>query len=661
MRNVPLTVKVTSSVSPQFTVIGNHIQFQNEKYNLGNISFDSMSHSTLARLFLASCTIVLVGDSLKTAAETLSNILEYGCSIEQASISAAEVCKNRSYIDVLSSDQTRKYLKSMPLSRVVKKTKLTKAVAQQTCSPLSAHRVASNDLPRLRSVSVVSIYHGSNVLTILDISGAERLNGFCRLNDGLNPDSQQKGCLSSFIFELVPMNNTKYYLHLDQGGEETIITSLLNIFGHLCSNNSSSSSTSLSSSSPSSGVVPNYARPTKSSIAPKKINLIYLISKPKVQNTRKSIYSSPHVIGQVENIYKLSQFKKLASNLESQYYQKLSTFKSDFAELKSTSGSLQSAIALIKAELSVAQKAAEDQILKHKHEIDDLKQKLVDAQKKSLLDLALKDEHSNKQISRLSAQLKDVEQALSEAKTKSEQNSKLESEFELMMKEKESIQSKCNTLSQNEKALQAEVQNLTTQNEIDSSEKNRNLNRLEEENKRLSTKVLEITANELLQKEFVQGLEREISELKAKNAEKSQEISLLMSFKNKASELEISTINLKKELQDAKAQIQTSQSRVNDQVQVVNSNEDVTKIFGYSDVDFGNISTSFSPISGYEHLSQIEFPSILKKPPSGVASSPNNILRQSNVRFNAPPPIGKLASSPVRKELRSWDDIENQR
>lgn len=661
MRNVPLTVKVTSSERPQFTLNGNHVQYHDEEFNLGNISMDTLTQNTLAKLFLSSCTVVLVGDSQKAATETLNEVLEYGCSIELASISAADICKNRSFVDVLGSDQSRRYLKNMPLNRILRKTRLTKTIAQHACSPLLENRLASSDLPRLRSITVVSIYHDSNVLTILNMAGPEKLNGFCRLNDGLNPDTQHHGYLSSFIFDLVPMNNTKYYLHLDQGGEEENIASLLNIFGEPCAKITSSVlPQSARSSSPIGGAVPNYARPTKSSVAPKKTNSIYLVSKPKINNPRKSIFGVPNVIAQIETTYKKSQFQKMASDLKLQYFQSLSTIKSDMAELKATSRLLRASIDSVKTKLATAQKGAQELIVKHRQEIEDLNQTLLDVKRNHTLDLAKKDQEFEEQVSLLKTQLKEAQLALSSSMEDSEKNaSGLKSRLELLTEKNTSLESRCNMLSQNEKALQSKVQELKTQNEAESTSINENFKKLEEENGRLLAKVQEITANQLLQNEFQQNMESEISALKANNMEKGQEISLLMKFKSKANELEISNMQLKKELQNAKAQIQSGDARLNDQVQVVNSNEDVAKIFGYPDVDFANISTSFSPISGYDHLSQIEFPNILKKPISGIASSPNRVLRQSNVRFNAPP-VGKLASSPARKDLRSWDDIENQ-
>lgn len=661
MRYVPLTVRVTSSESPQFLVNGNHIDFQNENFKLGELILDSSSPHTIAKLFLSSCTVVLVGDSQKAATDTLTEILEYGCSIELASISAADICKNRSFVDVLGLDQSRKYLKSMPLNRILKKTKLTKTAAQQTYSPLSGNRAASSDLPRLRSVTVVSIYHDSNVLTIIDLAGPERLNSFCRLNDGANPDTKQHGYLSSFIFDLVPMNNTKYYLHLDQGGEEESIMSLLNIFGESCANASPSVlSQSVRSSSPFSGTIPNYAKPTKSSTAPKKITSIYLVNKPKANNARKSIYRAPHVNAQIDATYKKSQFKKMVSDLKSQYFQSIATLKSDLALVKETSGPLRASIDSLKTQFIAARKGAEELTLKYIQEIEDLKRKILDAEQKSNTEIAAKDESYEKQVSCLRTKLKEAELAHSRAISDFEKSKlDLKSSIETLLQEKQSLESKCNMLSQNEKALQTKVQELKRQNEADSSSTVENLKKLEDENTRLLAKVHELSANQLLHKDFQQNTESEISALKSSNMEKAQEIIHLTRFKSKVNELETSIVQLKKELKDAKAQIRTTEPRLHDQVQVVNSNEDVAKIFGYPDVDFGNISTSFSPISGYDHLSQIEFPSILKKPISGIASSPNRILRQSNTRFNAPP-IGKLASSPARKDLRSWDDIENQ-
>lgn len=664
MRDVPLTVRVSTTSNPYFTVEDGCLNFQGDKFKARPIFEGNVPESLFFKLLRSSSTVFLFGDSPQLATRTLRELLNFGSALDLASLTVADVCKNRSYVDVLSADKTRKFLKKMPLNRLLKKIKLTEDMVDLIFSLFLASCTSSLDLVRFRSATVATINHSTLTLTVVDLSGQERLNGFCRANDDL-AEPRNRGVLSGFVFDLVPTLNTRYILHFDQESKKATIAALLGIFGTGLNKASTlTHSDSARSSSPFGDNLPNYARPTKSSVAPKTKNRsCYVVTKPKLQkkvNSRNSAFN-------VHLIEKLGTQRKdhnAAAEKRKQLSEELASLRYEQVQLRNSFITLREFISDAKSQadafkLSCENRSAQQATIMAGIESQELDKEDRDEQFQAELD-------ELKENSR--AQIADYESKLSEANTRYEEResslatakneiSRSHQKSEVLEKEKRSLETQNDMLLNSKALLEADLQQLQEQMQKSASTQDENLKCVMEENRKLSATIHKLSADESLQKQIRQKLEMEISALKNTNKVKNNEIVDLFKYKNRAAELETLNSQLQRELSDTKAQY--SGARFADTAQTMASTDDVSKIFGYADVDIGNISSSFSPITGFDHLSQIEFPNVSKKIVSRIVSSPNRVLRQSNVRFT-PPDIGKLASSPARKDLGNWEDIENQ-
>lgn len=660
MRAVPLTVRVNSSDGePQFSTFENQIKFAKDQFTFSSITSNSLSETTLQKLLSCSSTMILLGDSCQAADPTLQDVLNFGCSLDQAFVSFVNVSKNRSYVDAFSADHSRKFIRQMPLTRLAKRVRMDLEAAERILNPRVNSLGTHLDLPRQRTCSVITIYHNSHALTILDLAGTETLNTFCRLND-FSVAGNSNNLLAGFILDLVPMSNPRYYLHLNQSGDKASIGALLRIFGNIHKGASTTGTPDgTKSRSPIvSAAAPSYARPTKSSAAPKAKNAsIYQVSKTlkKASKIQKLVLGASDKV--MQNIKGLAAKGKQVENIKKQYNLNILKLRTETSELRACQNAILSSLSTAKEVIATVEQADNRKLESLQNDVIQLSQ-----EKDNLLTLfeaerRLWKNESEKHINELSETLSAKSKAELDLRAAEDKASQIGKQMESLEHEKLSIAAKYQILLNSEKSLQDELTKLKTQVESSVSLQS-DFQKLKEEKGYLASTVSEMKENENLHKERQRSLEAGISSLKKCYDSKCQEFDSLLKYKAKAQELELANILLRKELQDTKAQI-LRQLRLSDQVPLGSANDDVSKIFGYPDVDFGNITSTFSPITGFEQLSQIEFPSILKKPLSGIASSPNGVLRQSNIRFNAPP-IGKLASSPIRKDLRSWEDIENQ-
>lgn len=672
MKPVSLTVKVNKSGGqPQFSVLENQIEFEKNLFKFNSITQSPLSDSIFQKLLSLSTTMVLLGDSYQAADSTLEEVLEFARSLNQAFISVMHINKNRSYVDALSPDQSRKFIRQFPLTRLAKKAKLDLELVEKILNSSETSQSTHQDLPRQRTCSVITIYHNAQALTIVNLAGAERLNTFCRLNNASTSGISSQGLLTGFIFDIIPISNTRYYLHLNMTGEQESIGTLLNIFGNLCRRSSTTDALEAAKykGSVMSSSAPNYARPTKSSIAPKSKALsVYQISKLTIVPGLKYQKILPRVAANItKKLNEKSLNRKLdnedISVLKRQYSLKVLDLKAEVLRLRACSKSLISNISLAKDRIAVVEQGESSRQSGFVEKLEILQKNvaLLTQEKQTLTDL-LKEQmlFSKREAQRYASQLSDATIAKAQTdldlKTTQDRVVEVSKQLETLEQEKISIESKYQILLNSEKSLQNEVAKLRAQ--ADSSVSLQDLQILRDEKSCLASTINDMKRNEIIQNERQMSLESGIASLKKCFDSKCQEFDSLLKYKSKAQELELANVVLRKELQDAKAQI-SRDSRLSDQVTLGPANDDVSKIFGYPDVDFANITSSFSPITGFEQLSQIEFPSILKKPLPGIVSSPNRVLRQSNIRLNVPP-VGKLASSPIRKDLRSWEDIENQ-
>lgn len=675
MRLVPLIVKVTyCQENPQFAVENEScIEFQGVKYSFASLSSEPWSSSALSKLYLGSCTLVLVGDSQQAATETLREILCFGSSIQLTYVSSAEVCKNRSFVDVLNPGCGRKFIKKNPLSKLVKRAKLDTQVTDTICNQVSITGLSSLDSPRLRASTVVTVYHGTDILTIIDLAGPEKLNGFCRLNDNTSLETQSHGFLSSFIFDLVPMTNVRYHLHLDQGADLTIIRALLDIFASSTRKNSfpQLSDPARSSSPLPNGPLPGYARPTKSSIAPRNhSSSIYMISKPTLKkqeySRRKTTISSSHLVERLSLSHRMLQTEKTVTEVKNQHRAALISLKEELANVKTLMVPINSCISEARNNLSSYQQAKNNQDAEQRQNINRLQEEIKRLENEGACSSKLfaeREERSTSQIADLTQKLSTKQAQQKDLTTSLEESQRnllnLQTQIQDLKAEKVELESKCTELENAERTVLDQLASLKNEKQSEAIVSAEKLRALESENTKLSTMNEELRTSQLIQTKFQQSTTEELEALKHSNAKKLREIAGLLDLKTKYSELENTIANLRKELQDNKEQFQSLPVPLNEQRSLLNANEDVAKIFGYTDVDLASISSTFSPITGFDHLSQIELPNVLKRPISGIASSPNRILRQSNVRLQAPRGA-KLASSPARKDARNCEDIENQ-
>lgn len=682
MKPVPLTVRLIPSLpgkEPKIVHEENAVKFRGEKFPVGP-KMHVLSDSTIHGLISTSATIVLLADQYLSAGPSLKEILMFACSLGLASVSVASIAKNRSYVDMMSSDSTRKFLSKMPLNRILHKTKLNDEVGGQLLNTREKD-TPCGDLPRLRSITVILIYLGANVLTIVDLAGLERFNSFCRLNDGFG--SSRHGALLGFIFEVIPMTNPRYVLHLDQESDESDIRAILNIFRssakecspEILSSSARSSGTHNTETPRSTGTPPGYARPTKSSIAPKmKSGLIYQVTKPKltkIPTVSRSQHHASHVLKLTKVTMKKIEQDRAISKLKNRYHEIILGLKQDLNDLRSFS--LLRNLSKAKKQLTALENKYTDKDCQHIQNPEEILEQVssLSKEKQSLQVLLLKNEallktntkeyetketHFQNQIKECQREIFELRnqatEALSSRKSFEEELARCVKHYE---HEKAALKSQNEQLSSVNQSLQFEVSQLKNQIEVRRSSQ-AELDDLKIQNKKLMSSIQEIKSTEHIQKESTRSFANELAEPRTAHQAKLQKIKDVLEFKKKVDELEKDNQQLRKELQESKANYQRDLTSGNG-THAHPTIDKGSEIFGYPDVGFGNPS-SFSPITGFQQLSQIDFPSLLEKPILGLNSSPNRILRQSNVRLSGPPQ-GKLASSPIKRDFRGWEDIEN--
>lgn len=546
---------------------------------------------------------------------------------------------------------------------------MNNAVASLIVDSCSKQDIISKDLSRLRSVTIASIFHEGNTLTVIDIAGTDKLNSFCKLNDGTSASLTNQGLLAGFVFDLVPMDNAKYILHLHQGGDAEEITALLNMFGsYQKAKDLAALSDAGRSSSPSVSETPSYARPTKSSVTPRARHPSFQISKPRVSvssvKPMKKLTSakSKFLVDRYSSTVKERESHKALEDMKRQQHATMLELKQEITDLKSASSAILSQLLTAKGKITDLQQIHERTVLQHQAEFLEATRELesVQHENSNLKSSLLANEKAAQELkSRIQELQRSNEDSLKSVETTKQKLLEYKQMAEDLNANKLKLSEQIEILRRLESSLRDEQKVLSENLHNVQSRSHDNAHSLGEHIKELSSKVKEFEAGKANQLDLQRRMELEIAALKLTAAEDRQTIESLRTHQTRANELETTISQLQKELQDSKNLFNTGGISSANPIQSMNAHEDVAKIFGYSDNDLGNLSTTFSPITGFDAISQIDFSNSYKKPLLGVASSPNRVLRQSNIRFNAPP-IGKLASSPVRKDGRSIENIENQ-
>lgn len=359
MKPTPLFLKIRgSSETPQFHLCAdNAISFQDQKYEFSSIFQNVIPQDALQLLTKTSATLILAGPSGSGKTTSLLEILRFFTTLgANVLVNACEVNKNNSFVDLIDTNASKRYLSSLPFDNQLKKM----ALDHRVVSKIMREKVGGStpvNTPPTHSCLLVNIYHDSKMLTLVDLVANEKFDAGSastatkatassmsrRVLSG-SPGGRSQTLMTSLVFRRVSSVNISFIMHLDQEGEPDLIKSSLTsviqtvqIFSMGPKKTTRTGTTSASVSA-----IPNYAKPTVSSATPSRPLSSYKVSKPPkrrvgvtVQKVRevaprqrvllrqRNLASSP-----VSDLREVQQLKETVAHLQS----KLSEDKSSYVK-----------------------------------------------------------------------------------------------------------------------------------------------------------------------------------------------------------------------------------------------------------------------------------------------------------------------------------------
>lgn len=306
--SVPLYLKVKAvkpgasqdgtEVLPQFQLGEHEIGFQDKAYKFSGILHDELL-SVWDKMVSSPAVLVLLGPSGSGKTTTMKAVLSHKLAQNScAYFSVCEVSENRSFVDLLDNNSTKRYLSTMPLDRQLKKFKfseqmVSKMLAQRKKAPTLSNANSS------RSCLIVTIYEANNnVFTVVDMMGSEKFdasssNSFANSNvSSLTHqllagavNTRSSNLVTNLIFHKLTLAKVKFILHLDlYGNEDLIKSSLCNIVNAV---NGFKIEARKAAVVHTFGDLPGYARPTLASSSPKKKYASrYRVNKPAIREQR---------------------------------------------------------------------------------------------------------------------------------------------------------------------------------------------------------------------------------------------------------------------------------------------------------------------------------------------------------------------------------------
>lgn len=298
---IPLLLKIKQGqLLPLFVKSSDtNVQFQNKEYKFAAIYENDISESILDRLTGQSCALVLMGPTGSGKTTTLRSILDHQMNKDgETYFTACEVSENRSFADIVDNCKRKRYVSSLPMDKQLKKTKLAQSAMEKVFSERKTSSTVSNATSS-RSCLIVTLYNDKKTVTIVDMMGNEKYdaanstsNVFANSNVSSitqllltrTTRTRSSNLVTNLIFQKLSLSKMKFILHLDEcGNAELIKSSLCNIVD-VVKDFRVEPSRSVARPSLATKNVPNYARPTVSSLSPRKKSVAksIRITKPKL-------------------------------------------------------------------------------------------------------------------------------------------------------------------------------------------------------------------------------------------------------------------------------------------------------------------------------------------------------------------------------------------
>lgn len=285
--SIPLLLKIKQGPQdPCFVKSSDNIvDFQNRQYKFAAIYDNDIPPSNVDRLLGQTCALVLMGPTGSGKTTTLRNLLRHQIlKPDVTHLTACEVSENRAFVDMVDSGKQKRFVSSLPMEKQLKKVELTEDSLEKLFTDRKTTATASNSHSS-RSCLIVTLYCGRNAITIVDMMGNEKYDA-ARANSNVFANSnvssitqmlltrttriRSSNLVANLIFQKLSLSKIKVILHLDEcGNPELIKSSLLNIVD-VVKDFRVKPSTSVARSVSSSKLVPSYARPTVSSLSPRK-------------------------------------------------------------------------------------------------------------------------------------------------------------------------------------------------------------------------------------------------------------------------------------------------------------------------------------------------------------------------------------------------------
>lgn len=425
---IPLLLKIKQgSLDPLFVKCSDtHVEFQNKQYKFSAIYDNVISPASLDRLTGLSCALVLMGPTGSGKTTTLRSILAHQMGRNSETLfTACEVRENRAFVDMVDDGKLKRYVSSLPMEKQLKKVKLSEAFIEKVLTERKTTSTASN-AQSSRSCLIVTMYSGKQAVSVVDMMGNEKYdpasetpNVFANSNVSSitqllltrSTRTRSSNLVTNLIFQKLSLSKMKFILHLDECGQpELIKSSLYNIVDVVKDFRVEPAKRAERAPGTTSRYVPSYARPTASSLSPRKkgaaksfrmtkpsrLNMLTpLASRPKVSRslTETPCARQKPINKMTENLYEveLKSLKELNSELTSSNQQLISqaqlskdAFASSIKELKEDVSSIKNQeLQILTQELaSIKQRFCSlecensellDQEQKMKFEIDELK------------------------------------------------------------------------------------------------------------------------------------------------------------------------------------------------------------------------------------------------------------------------------------------------
>lgn len=286
--SIPLLLKIKpGALDPRFIKCSDtNIEFQSRQYKFNAIYDNDISSASLDRLMGLTCALVLMGPTGSGKTTTLREVLAHEMAKNRDThFTACQVSENRSFVDMVDDGKVKRYLSSLPMDKQLKKIQLNANSVDKLFADRKTSATTSN-AQSSRSCLIVTMYSDKQAVTLVDMMGNEKYdpastqsNVFANSNVSSitqllmtrTTRNRSSNLVTNLIFQKLSLSKLKFILHLDVcGNPELIKSSLYNIVDVVKDFRVEPARGSRKVAGSTSKYIPSYARPTASSLSPRK-------------------------------------------------------------------------------------------------------------------------------------------------------------------------------------------------------------------------------------------------------------------------------------------------------------------------------------------------------------------------------------------------------